>query len=106
MEYYNEFHLKNLLQETVTAIKFEKKKLRYLEKELVDFENARMYLNLSEEELHGLLNLGQISFYLTRDNNVYFRKSELDYQIFFNVIPTTENFEEAGNRIMSNLMSS
>jgi hypothetical protein len=62
MKYYNELQ-ENLQVKTATAISiWEKKRLRYLER-TGEFWNARMYLNLSEEELHGLLNLGQISWY-------------------------------------------
>lgn len=103
MEYYNEFHLKNMLLETATAVKVEKKKLRYLEKELLDFEKGRKYLSLSLEKLHDLIYRKQIPFYYTEDKNVYFRKSELDYWLFSGKVSTTEDFDKVANSIMSQI---
>lgn len=101
MEYYNELHLQNILLETVAAIKFEKDKLSYLDNEILDFEYSRKYLSLSVEKLRDLIDSKKIPSYYNEDNNIYFRKSELDFWYFFNNISTTEDFNAAANRIMS-----
>jgi excisionase family DNA binding protein len=100
MEYYNEFHLKNMLLETAAEVKLERKKLRYLKKELLDFENGQKYLGLSVEKLRDLIHNKKIPFYYTEDKNVYFRKSELDYWLFSGQVSTTEDFDKVANLIM------
>lgn len=75
-------------------VQLDLKKVQYLEKELLSFEEGRKYLSLSESDLIKMINDEKIPFYCTEGQNIYFRKSELEYFVFSGKFSTTKGFDE------------
>lgn len=103
MAFNNGFELPKRVLENLNEVQIEKQKLNYLKKELLDYETGRKYLNLSIDEMRNKIYDDSVPYYLTDEEAVYFRKSELDYWIFSGKISTTEDFDKVINNIVSQL---
>ncbi|SEF60890.1 helix-turn-helix domain-containing protein [Flavobacterium urumqiense] len=94
MELFQEIISKEHVLEQLKKVQLDLKKLQYLEKELVSFEEGKKYLSLSESDLITMINDKKIPFYSTEGQNIYFRKSELEYLVFSGKFSTTEGFDK------------
>lgn len=94
MELFKEILTKEEVLEQLKKVQLDLKKLQYLENELLSFEAVREYLSLSKSDLIEMINDKKIPFYSTEGQNIYFRKSELEYFIFSGKFSTTVGFSK------------
>lgn len=92
MEIYNEIISKEHVLELLKEVQEESRKLQYLKDEMLNLEEAMHYLSLSKRELYDKISCKEIPFYVTEEERILFRKSELDYWIFSGKNSTTESF--------------
>lgn len=92
--------------EVLEEVQLQKKKLHYLKKELLHFEEARELLSLSKTELLELVYLKEIPFYGAEDELIYFRKSDLKYWMLFGKVSTTEDFQKIAANFIDSICRS
>jgi excisionase family DNA binding protein len=92
MEIYNEILSKEHVLELLKEVQQKEMKLQYLKEEILNLEEAVIYLNFSKTHLYEKISNQEIPFYAIEEKIILFRKSELDYWIFSGKISTTENF--------------
>ncbi len=92
MELFQEILSKEQVLDQLKKVQLDLKKLQYLETELLSFEEGRKYLSLSKSDLIEMINDKKIPFYSTEGQNIYFRKSELEYFVFSGKFSTTVGF--------------
>jgi excisionase family DNA binding protein len=92
MEIYNEILSKEYVLELLKKVQQKEMKLQYLKEEILNLEEAVIYLNVSKTHLYEKISSKEIPFYVTEEERIFFRKSELDYWIFSGKNSTTESF--------------
>lgn len=92
MEIYNEILSKEHVLELLKEVQQKEMKLQYLKEEILNFEEVLVYLNVSKANLNEKISSKEFPFYVTEEERILFRKSELDYWIFSGKNSTTESF--------------
>jgi excisionase family DNA binding protein len=103
MEIYNEILSKEYVLELLKEVQREERKLRYLKEEILNFEEALNYLNVSNANLNEKISSKEIPFYVIEEERILFRKSELDYWIFSGKNSTTESFGREVTAFLGNI---
>lgn len=92
MEIYSEVLSKEYVLELLNEVQCKERKLQYLKDEMLNFEEVLVYLNVSKANLNEKISNKEFPFYVTEEERILFRKSELDYWIFSGKNSTTESF--------------
>jgi excisionase family DNA binding protein len=79
----------------------EKEKAYLLQKEVLSFEEARIYLDgISSSYLYKLTSARKIPHYCPTGKLIYFKRSELEEWIFSNRRKTTDEIENEANEYL------
>lgn len=92
MEIYSEVLSNEYVLELLNEVQCKERKLQYLKNEMLNFEEVLVYLNVSKANLNEKISNKEFPFYVTEEERILFRKSELDYWIFSGKNSTTESF--------------
>ena len=103
MEIYSEVLSKEFVLELLEEAQHEERKLQYLKEEILNFEEALNYLNVSHANINEKIASQEIPFYVTEEKRILFRKSELDYWIFSGKNSTTESFGREVTAFLSSI---
>ena len=90
------------LHSILSDIKTKVENLSSINREVLTFDNAKQYLNVSASYLYKLTSTNKIPYYKPRGKMLYFNKIELDNWLMQNPIKTASQIEtEASDYVLS-----